>query len=261
MRQTYREKYFICGDYKEVYIYPCYSSAPKAGCRRSKAKPTSEVQKKLNKRISQNKLIRLLNANFTADDLSFDVTYAEDNNPKDDNQALSDVKNFLRRLVRLRKSKGLPELKYIYVTAKGVKNGRYHHHLVLSGGVSVWELTKLWGLGYTKAAPLQFNATGLIPKGCYLMKQNAITRHGYCASRNLIQPQPKVRDGRFSQRKMYELSQALDDRKEYAKLYEGYNLAEASSFYNDGNNAFYLCVRLYRQDATFNGMIRRRRRL
>ncbi len=260
MRQTYREKYFVCGDYKEVYIYPCYSSAPKTGCRRPKAKPTREVQKKLNKTISRNKLIRLLNTNFTADDLSCDVTYAEENNPESDKQALSDVKNFLRRLARLRKNKGLPEMKYIYVTAKGVKSGRYHHHLVLSGGVSVWELAKLWGLGYTKAAALQFTATGLIPKGCYLMKQNTITRHGYCASRNLIQPQPRVRDGRFSQRKMYELSQALDDRAEYARLYEGYRLAEASSFYNDDNGGFYICVRLYRKDATFNGAIRKRRR-
>lgn len=260
MRQTYREKYFVCGDYKEVYIYPCYSSSHKPGCRRPKAKPTREVQKKLNKRISQNKLIRLLNANFTAEDLSFDLTYSEDNHPESDKQALSDVKNFIRRLARLRKNKGLTELKYIYVTAKGSKGGRYHHHLVLNGGVSVQELANLWGLGYTKSAALQFNETGLIQKGCYLLKQNAITFRGFSTSRNLIQPQPRVRDGRFSQRKMYELSQALDDRKEYAKLYEGYTLAEANSFYNDGNNAFYLCVRLYRTDATFNGTIKKRRR-
>ncbi|MDE7438939.1 MAG: hypothetical protein K2N23_00255 [Clostridia bacterium] len=260
MRQIYREKYFVCGDYKEVYIYPCYSQTTKKGCRHSKAKPTTEAQKKLNKRITQNKLIRLLNANFTADDLSFDLTYAEENHPDSDKQALSDVKNFLRRLARLRKNKGLPELKYIYVPAKGTKSGRYHHHLVLNGGVSIQELAKLWGLGYTDAAALQFNETGLIQKGCYLLKQNAITCHGFCASRNLIQPQPTVRDGRFSQRKMYELSQALDDRQEYAKLYEGFTLAEASSFYNEGNSSFYICVRLYKNDATFNGAIRKRRR-
>ena len=136
MRQVYREKYFECGDYKEVYIYPCFANTPKAGGRRPKAKPTPEAQKKLNKRISKNKLIRLLNANFTADDLSFDLTYTDENHPDSDEQALSDVKNFLRRLNRLRKRRGLSDLKYIYVPAKGERGGRYHHHLVLNGGVS-----------------------------------------------------------------------------------------------------------------------------
>lgn len=59
MRTTYREKTYTCGDYKEVYIYPCFSTTPKKGQRAPKAKPTREAQKKLNKRISENKLIRL----------------------------------------------------------------------------------------------------------------------------------------------------------------------------------------------------------
>lgn len=258
MRTTYREKTYTCGDYKEVYIYPCFSTTPKKGQRAPKAKPTREAQKKLNKRISENKLIRLLNANFTADDLSFDLTYTEANHPESDEQAEKDVANFLRRLRRLRKRLNLPELKYIQVTAKGSKKGRYHHHLVINGGLTIQQLAKLWALGYTKAAPLQFDETGLIAKGKYLVKQ-ALGFRSFNASRNLVHPQPTHRDGRLSQRRMYELSQALDDRAAYAQLYQGYILADAHSFYNEDNGGFYICARLYRQDATFNGTIKKRR--
>ena len=121
------------------------------------------------------------------------------------------------------------------------------------------QLAKLWGLGLTKASALQFDETGLIAKGKYMVKQNLFYR-SFFASRNLVQPQPTHRDGRLSQRRMYELSQALDDRAAYAQLYQGYTLAEASSFYNEDNGGFYICARLYRQDATFNGTIRKRRK-
>ncbi len=259
MRTTYREKTYTCGDYKEVYIYPCFSTTPKNGHRAPKAKPTREAQKKLNKRISENKLIRLLNANFTADDLAFDLTYATGNEPENEQQAKKDLQNFLRRVKRYRERAGLPEFKYIAVIEKGSKKGRYHHHLVINGGVTVQQLAKLWGLGLTKASALQFNETGLIAKGKYMVKQNLFYR-SFFASRNLVQPQPTHRDGRLSQRRMYELSQAQDDRAAYAQLYQGYTLAEASSFYNEDNGGFYICARLYRQDATFNGTIRKRRK-
>lgn len=258
MRTTYREKSYICGDYKEVYIFPCfYEVTPGRRHRRPKAKPTEAAQKALNKKISENNLIRILNANFTEQDLSFDLTYTEENHPQTNEEANKDVQNFLRRLKAYRKRADLPDLKYVAVTAKGSKKGRYHHHLVINGGVDISKLAELWGLGYTKAAPLQFDELGLTRKGKYLHKQ-AIGYHSFRSSRNLIRPKAKTRDGRLSARRIERFCNNPGERRQFAGLFDGYNIAEADGFYNDVNGGFYLIVRLYRQDAAFQKSRKRR---
>ncbi len=259
MRCIYREKTYKCGDYKEVYIYPCYANTVKPGKRKPKAKPTAEAQKKLNKRISENNLIRLLNANFTVQDIAFDLTYRKGENPETDQEAEKDLQNFFRRLKHYRKQKGLPELKYIAVTARGSKKGRVHHHLVISGGVSINELAKIWGKGYTTAQPLQFDETGLVGKGKYLARQSLGYR-SFNASRNLVRPQPTTRDGRLPQYKVQELCVEIYDKQAYERLYEGYTFVEAGSFYNEINGGYYLAIRLYKNDATFNGKKKPKRR-
>ena len=263
MRRVYREKSFVCGDYKEVYIYPCFADCVKKGRRRPKAKPTPAAQKKLNQRIRENNLIRLLHANFTAEDISFDLTYRDGEQPSTDEGAKKDVQNFLRRLKRFRNKAGLPELKYIAVTEKGSRSGRYHHHLVLSGGVGIGTLAAIWGKGYTKAQPLQFDETGLIGKGKYLVKQakgkdkQSQYFRSFYSSKNLVNPQPRKRDGRFSQRKVRELCEDPCDRAAFERLYEGYAFAEAAEYYNDVNSGFYLEIRLYRKSAKLSNKRRR----
>ncbi len=257
MRCWYREKTYKCGDYKEVYIFPVYATAPKCGSRRRKAKPTGEAQAKLNKRISENNLIRLLNANFTKHDIAFDLTYK--NSPETKEQADRDLQNFLRRLKRFRKKNGLSPLKYIAVTERGERKGRFHHHLVINGGVDINTLAQLWGKGYTKAQPLQFDEAGLIGKGKYLVKQSLGFR-SFNASRNLNHPQPTTRDGRISQRKAFELCADIYNKEAFERLYEGYAFAEAKSFYNEINGGAYMCVRLYRKELSFRWQKCRKRR-
>ena len=252
MRCVYREKTYVCGDYKEVYIYPCFADCVRKGKRRPKAKPTPAAQKRVNRRAKENNLIRLLNANFTAKDLAFDLTYRKGEQPETDEQAKKDVQNFLRRLKRHRRAAGLPELKYIAVTERGSRGGRYHHHLVINGGVELSDLAAIWGKGYTKAAPLQFDETGLVAKGKYMTKQSLYFR-SFNASKNLIHPQPTCRDGRLSKRKIREMFETPDDRAAVEKKYEGYRLAEASEFYNDVNGGYYMELRLYKKSAPKKG--------
>ena len=73
MRTVYREKRYYCGEYLDVYIYPTYAQARSRGKR---SKPTSAAQKKLNQRHREEKLVRLLHANFTPDDLEMDESDA-----------------------------------------------------------------------------------------------------------------------------------------------------------------------------------------
>lgn len=129
MRTVYREKRYYCGEYLDVFIFPVYSSG-KRGSRGRKGKPTSAAQKKLNQRHREEKLVRLLHANFTPEDLELHLTYAEQ--PEDDEAAKRELANFLRRVRRYRKKNGLPPLKYIAVTERGKRGGRYHHHVTIS---------------------------------------------------------------------------------------------------------------------------------
>jgi len=246
MRCLYREKYYECGDYLEVNVYPVFR---KANQRTQKAKPTTEVQEKLNHTNAENKLVRLMNANFTPDDLQFDVTYAPECLPDSDEQAARELQNFIRRVKRYRKKHGMPDLKYIAVTEKGSKGGRYHHHLIISGGVDLRTLAEIWGRGYTKAQPLQFDESGLVGKAKYLIKEPVCFGKRWNASKNLVHPQPQTRDGRLSHKKIAELARDTDNRLEYEKHYEGYYLAQAHRLHNDTNGGVYLHMRFYKKEA------------
>lgn len=120
MRTVYREKRYYCGEYLDVYIYPTYRQGRSRGKR---SKPTSAAQAKLNQRHREEKLVRLLHANFTPDDIEIHLTYQHQ--PESPEEAQRLLRNYIRRVQRARKKQGLPPLKYIAVTEKGSKNGRY----------------------------------------------------------------------------------------------------------------------------------------
>lgn len=244
MRCLYREKRFACGDYLEVDVFPVFKQ-PGARCKR--AKPTSAVQERLNQRNAERKLIRLLNANFTEEDIRFDLTYSNENYPASPEQAQREVQNFLRRVKRQRAKLELPDLKYVYVTEIGQQDGRLHHHIVMSGGMSINLLAKLWGKGYTTAKPLQFDEFGIVGIAVYLIK-NPILGKRWCASRNLTQPKESQRDGRLSQREVRDLAVTPNEAaKKIEKYYEGYKLTDMHPYYNEVNGGWYLCIRMRRK--------------
>ena len=209
MKTVYREKRYYCGEYLDVYIYPTYRQGRSRGKR---SKPTSAAQAKLNQRHREEKLVRLLHANFTPDDLEIHLTYQQQ--PESPEEAQRLLRNYIRRVQRARKKQGLPPLKYIAVTEKGSKNGRYHHHVTLSGGMDRDELEKLWGLGYANSRRLQFTESGLAGLGHYIVKSPLYAR-AWNASKNLIDPEPKTRDGRISGRRAEELARDTTNNAEY----------------------------------------------
>lgn len=255
MRTTYREKRYACGEYLDVYIYPVYSQISKAG-KRGKRKASSPAQKKLNQRHREEKLVRLLHANFTPYDLEIHLTY--EIQPESPEEAARLVRNFIRRVQRARKRLELPPLKYIVVTERGSKNGRYHHHVTLSGGMDRDELESLWGLGYANSRRLQFTESGLAGLGHYIVK-DPVGKKAWCASKNLIDPEPKTRDGRISGRQADELARDTTNNAEFEKLYPGYFLSEAGAWHNDINGGRYIVARFYRRDGVFIKPKRKRR--
>lgn len=246
MRCLYREKKHYCGEYLEVDIFPVFEY--QRG-RSRKRKPTTEMQKKLNQRNAERKLIRLLNTNFTKHDIRFDLTYSPENEPPTPEDAQRQLQNFLRRVKRYRKKHELPDLKYVAVTEQGSKSGRLHHHIVMSGGIDINTLAEIWGKGYTTAKPLQFDENGIAGIAVYLVKEPILGKR-WCASRNLEQPKTSERDGRLPQYKVKQFHDSgYDNREELEKLYEGYTLSDISPYYNEINGGYYLTVRMYKKPA------------
>ena len=245
MKTIYREKRYYCGEYLDVYIFPTYRQSRGRG---RKSKPTSAAQKKLNQRHREEKLVRLLHANFTPEDMEIHLTYTVQ--PENEEEAKRLVRNYIRRLQRMRQKAGLPPLKYIVVTEKVTRNGRYHHHITINGGLDRDEVEAAWGLGYANSRRLQFTENGLAGLGHYIVK-NPIGGKAWNASKNLIDPQPKTRDGRISGRKAEELARDTTNREEFEKLYPGYFLADADAFHNDVCGGQYIAARFYRRDGKF----------
>lgn len=254
MRRQYREKYYVCGDYLEAHIFPVYR---KSISRRKKSKPSRECQQKLNDISAENKCIRIVHANFSYKDMKIDLTYDNAHVPISDEKAAKELENFLRRLKRYRSKLGLPELKYISVTEKGKRTGRYHHHLIIKGGLTPQEIVELWGRGYVRTDALQFNEDGIADLVRYILKKPAISKKGWNSSKNLIHPHPKERDGRLSARKIRELAKDTQNNREYEKYYDGYYFSGANVVFNDTNGGVYIYARFYKKEAEFCSTVNR----
>lgn len=264
MRCLYRERRYFCGNYLEVDIFPVFR---KQNGRRKKAKPTSEVQAKLNEHNAIQQLIRILNANFTGEDIEIHLTYRDDCLPETPEEAARDAQNFIRRVKRYRKKLGLPPLKFVQVPAGGINGTRYHFHITMNGGVDRSVLEDMWGYGYANSRKLQFNENGVEGLAKYVARQFSDNKaempfkKRWTASRNLVIPEPQDRDGRISQRRVQELATfEAECREPFERLYEGYSLSEVSPFYNDMNGGYYLHIKMYREGSVFqNTKVRRRR--
>jgi len=257
MRTVYREKRYYCGEYLDAYIYPVFATGKRKG-KRTERKPSTEAQKKLNQKHREEKLARLFHANFTPEDLELHLTYEVQ--PENDEEAKRELTNFIRRLRRYLKSHGKCDLKYIAVTERGKRGGRYHHHVTISvigGSIDRDVLEKLWtdteGHGYANSRRLQFNKEGLEGLAKYITKSTDREpgKKSWTASRNLVDPEPKTRDGRISGKKARELAEKSQDSTKFESLYPGYLMSKVEVFHNDVNGGCYLFVRLYREDGTF----------
>lgn len=150
---------------------------------------TSKEQQERNLRYARKKLSRKINANFKRGDLFITLTHID---RVDYVEARHQLGNFLKRLKRWRKKHGLEPLKYIAVTEEG-KSKRKHHHLIINGmGISLQELTDLWGLGRVMVSQLEPGGdyTGLAK---YITKECLPDRSKrWTCSRNLVDPKIKV---------------------------------------------------------------------
>lgn len=261
MRALYREQRHECGEYLDIDVFPVFKKHN--GKRKAKAKPTAIAQEKYNHQCRVKKLERLVMTNFRPGEAIFyNPSYRNDYLPEDDAAAIKSRQNFIKRLKRYRKRKGLPELKYIVTTEKGKRSGRYHHHMILNcADMTTGELDKIWGMGFAFSSLIVFNSDGINGLADYFCKkkkptgseeepEDANLGNSWSGSRNLQQPKETKRDGRISKTKAYELYKLGNDAKaEWEKLYPGHFFSSARPLYNEINGGFYIAVRMHRKPA------------
>ena len=146
-----RAKTTKAGDLLYVKSYPIWNTSVDRSARSKldkarEKKGTTDAQKRLNARKAEEKLVLLINDNFTAGDLLPTLTYSPRKRPESLYAAQRDVKNFLARLRRACRKRGIPDPAYVYVTETLKKRGGldYHHHMVLKVQMDRDEVEKMW---------------------------------------------------------------------------------------------------------------------
>lgn len=267
MRCRYRERVYKTGDYLEAEIYPVFHDGRGKSRRRARYKPTSAMQVRLNQRRAERELTRLLNANFTPEDIEITLTFTDDTLPEEYTDAYKLCVNYLRRVKRLYSRRLDKDIKYVIVPG----GGRYHFHVVLTGGISRDELERMWGHGYANSKRLKFTAGGVAGLAYYIANQLTTPDNGedlfggmaideetgevtderirkkgarrWSCSKNLTRPEPETRDGRISAARVEELCTVdAESRTAYERLYPGYVFSSAKGYYNPENGGYYLQI-------------------
>ncbi len=248
-----RESRIESGNMFEIEFYPVFSDGRRVPDRAPKTKMSCEAQKKLNLKNARKKFVRLINTNFGKEDIVVHGTYRDSEMPADEAGVRRDIQNYIRRVKRWRRKKGLAELKYVYVIEAKVSERtgvlRWHFHMVLSG-MDRDIAEQLWGHGdYTNADRLQPGEKGCEALAKYMTKCPMGSKR-WAGSKNLDKPNVlPPEDGKMSESWLARLAQQrVDDRAYWENRYEGYRFVEASAYYNEINGHWYLSVVMYRSE-------------
>lgn len=245
-RMHYCVKTVKAGDALNVRIYPILGRGDGERAEAARRALTPEKQKRHNAQQAQRRLRLLLEANFGPKDQHITLTYAAA--PPSYARAVKDVENYLARVKRLRKRKGLGEMKYIWVLEEE-ENGekrRIHCHMVVTGGLSREELESKWGKGFANADRLQPDETeGLGALAKYLCKQQRERyQRKWSCSKNLVKPQPTISRTKMSNRRVRLACSALPGAaaEVMAQVYPGYRLAECRVWLSEWLDGVYVEV-------------------
>lgn len=243
---AYRAKTYKAGELLESEVFPIWKNRGQ-WLRAKRKKQTRAAQIIINARNTKKNIVRITNANFTFLDLWVTYTYAEGELPKDFKQAYRDIQNCIARLKYRRERKKLPKLKYIYVT-EWHEDGRCHHHLILSGGMSRDEVEEVWTKGRKQARRLQPDDFGLTGLACYLSKgSSGEKRWGH--SKNLKYPVPTVSERKLSKRKIERIALIETEAKEvFERAYPGYQFLDVEIRYSAVVSGAYVYARMRKKN-------------
>ena len=247
----YRTATTKAGTRLEAEIYPIFGRQKETQLREKKRNRTPERVKEQNMIRSKRRLVLMLENNFDYwKDVAVTLTYAE----KDVTlkRCRADIRNFILRVRRERKARGLADMKWILAIGYDEQQ-QIHAHMVLNGGIDRTDLERIWGHGYANTYALQTYGKGLQGIGNYLYKQNeSAKRKGlrenvkcWSGSRNLKKPKERVSDSKFSKARIKNIAYDFENEAKAIteRTYPGYTLEECRVYYSDMIDGVYIrCV-------------------
>ena len=251
-----REIKYYCGkEYFECDIFEMADMRQRGKkFRVQKINESSDKQKKQNKKNALKKFNRKVHTNFTRRDLYMTFTFDREHMPADKKEAKKEFHNFIKRVNRRRKKKGMQSVKYMgSMEEKTRQDGShsYHFHFIISGGISREEMEDIWGKGLCNASRLRMDDKELIIRLCqYIMKESANKKKNentYICSRNLKDPIVKKNDYRISHRQLENLSRQTESSEVWETMYPGYEFLEARAGYSD-EAGWHVMVRMKRRE-------------
>ena len=254
-QMAYRTTTTLAGDTLVAEIYPAWGRKKKTEAKRARHNLTPERIQKYNEQRARFRLELLLDTNFTADDLNMTLTYADA--PREA-EARKDIKNYIARLKRERKKRGLPEMKYVYAL-EDERDGRkkqLHCHLVMSGGIDRKDAEKIWrkgsaARGFANCDQLQPDKEGLRKLAFYIYDQNrgkeaAKGKHHYSCSKNLTEPKVRSSMSRVGNAKVRKMARDFNAVAPaiMEKVYPGFEFVRGLKFQeNESGTMSESCVR------------------
>lgn len=262
-KMGYRTRTTKAGPRLEAEIYPLFGREKLGRLREAKKNQTPEKVARLNTERSDRHFVLLADGNFTAQDVHLTLTYKGEMPTME--RARKDVRNFLDRIKRLRKKRGLPALKYLGAI-EGCADGtreRIHVHILLSGGIAREELEAIWAKGYANADRLHPDENGLEAVARYIVKQSRFGKEKYkkrwFASRNLKQPQTRTSDTKVRNAKVKRLAGDMlsEARPIMEKAYPGYEFVKCQVHGSDMIDGVYIRCVMRRKDHTGSEGVKR----
>lgn len=239
----YRTKTIKSGDVLECEIYPIWDNRASLS-RAPKLKKSRVTQQNLNDKNAIKTVTRLVNANFTDEDIWATFTYSDNKLPKTVEEAERNFANFIRRLKYYAKKHGFPPLKYVYFTH--FDEQRVNHHLFINFPDRD-VLEEMWKGGARKQTRrLQADESGYEGAVRYCMKCAKGTKR-YKASKNLEKPKITIADTKFTRRKVHNIVRGdINAVDVFETMYEGYNITRFEHKTSDYVSGVYLYVKMAR---------------
>lgn len=217
----YRMKTITAGDYRECEIYPIFNQK-EILTRGARKKKTRKVQQLLNRKNARKKLVRLLNANFTDEDIWATFTYDKEHLPANKEAAHRFCWNYIRRLAYRMKKNGWGELKCVMVT-EDIEDGekvRINHHIVTN--FPDRDLAeKLWkGGARTQTRRLQADDAGYEGLARYITKAREFgikNERMWSATHNLKRPKETVSDSAVTRRRMRKMCEFYSEAEDFLR--------------------------------------------
>ena len=166
-----RRKIIQAGSLWMAVQYTAIRGNTQSSCREAKAQISSPARESLNAKLSWQKLMLTLAANYKKTDLVVGLDYREAALPKRREDADKRLSNFIRALRAHRRQRG-QDLVYVRVTEGYHSGGRLHHHLIINATGDDYEIIKqLWSKNADTVDFELFGLDGAERWGKYLTKE------------------------------------------------------------------------------------------